>query len=107
MRRTKKFTALVMAAAMALTLAGCSDSGTASTTAANTEKAASAETTAAGTAAAETTAAAAMWPEKDVTVIVPASAGGGTDIFARAVTDYLQRSTGIYLKNAENMKLKV
>lgn len=95
MRRTKKFTALAMAAAMAFTLAGCSNSGTASTTAATTEKAASAETTAAGTAAAGTAAAeSAMWPEKDVTVIVPASAGGGTDIFARAVTDYLQRSTG-------------
>lgn len=34
------------------------------------------------------------WPQKDVTVYVPAAAGGGTDIFARAVADYLQRSTG-------------
>lgn len=34
------------------------------------------------------------WPGSDVTVYVPAAAGGGTDIFARTVADYLQRSTG-------------
>lgn len=93
MRKTKKLAALVLTAAMALTMAGCSSSSTTSTTAA-------AETTAATTAAAESeaeeteAAETAVWPEKDVTVIVPAAAGGGTDLFARAVSEYLQRTTG-------------
>lgn len=36
----------------------------------------------------------AKWPTSDVTIIVPAAAGGGTDIFARNVADYLGRATG-------------
>ena len=40
------------------------------------------------------TALADSWPTKDVNVIVPANAGGGTDIFTRRVADYLGRATG-------------
>ncbi len=36
----------------------------------------------------------AAWPTKDVNIIVPANAGGGTDIFTRRIADYLSRATG-------------
>ena len=45
-------------------------------------------------AVAVTAGAEAEWPTKDVNVIVPANAGGGTDLFARRVADYLSRATG-------------
>ncbi len=34
------------------------------------------------------------WPQKDVQIIVPANAGGGTDIVARIVAAYLAEATG-------------
>ncbi|QQO08667.1 Bug family tripartite tricarboxylate transporter substrate binding protein [Breznakiella homolactica] len=72
----KRVTGLVLAMAMCvlmLTFVGCS---------ASNEKSSNADE---GTAA---------WPTKDVTIYVPAAAGGGTDIFTRMVADYLQRTTG-------------
>ena len=85
----KKLISTLLAASMMLTLAAC---GSGSTTA--TETTAAAKEAAAEADAANDTAATAEWPQGDVTVVVPAAAGGGTDIFARIVTDYLQRSTG-------------
>ncbi len=41
-----------------------------------------------------TAAAEETWPSGDVTLIVPAAAGGGTDIMARIVATYLQETTG-------------
>lgn len=35
-----------------------------------------------------------IWPSDTVSIIVPAAAGGGTDIFARIVASYLQKETG-------------
>lgn len=35
-----------------------------------------------------------VWPEKDVTIIVPFAAGGGTDVVARALAEALKESTG-------------
>ena len=86
----KKIISALIASSMVLALTAC---GSGSSTAA-TETSAAAETTAEAASAAGETAAEAEWPEGDVTVVVPAAAGGGTDIFTRIVTDYLQRSTG-------------
>jgi tripartite-type tricarboxylate transporter receptor subunit TctC len=39
-------------------------------------------------------AARAAWPERPVTIIVPFAAGGGTDISARVLAQYLERELG-------------
>lgn len=39
-------------------------------------------------------AARAAWPERPVTIIVPFAAGGGTDISARVMAQYLERDLG-------------
>lgn len=88
----KKVISAVLAASMMLTLAACSSGSTATeTTAASQQAESSASADSSETKAAAETA---EWPQGDVTVVVPAAAGGGTDIYARIVTDYLQRSTG-------------
>lgn len=86
----KKIVSTILAASMMLTMAACGTSGTA------TETTAAAAATEMASEAADTNkdADTATWPQGDVTVVVPAAAGGGTDIFTRIVTDYLQRSTG-------------
>ncbi|MDO4960820.1 MAG: tripartite tricarboxylate transporter substrate binding protein [Eubacteriales bacterium] len=95
----KKF-ALVLAAAMGLTLAACSGSQQAAPAATT----AAAETTAAATeaakqeAAAETTAAEAAagldFPTETITLICPFSAGGGTDVGARFLAESLSKVVG-------------
>lgn len=70
----RKVLALMMAAAMAVSLTACSDGSSAP-----------AETKAAGT---ETTAAAeSAWTNEQITAIVPYDAGGGTDTVMRALAD--------------------
>lgn len=74
----KKVFAMLLALAMMFSLAACGG-----------------ETTGESTPPPDTGASnSPAWPGSDVTVYVPAAAGGGTDIFARTVADYLQRSTG-------------
>ena len=108
----KKTIAMLLAAAMTASLAACSSGApaaattaapaatTAATTAAQTTAApAASEAPAAETKAAETTAAAAeeykpTWPKKTVTFTVPAAPGGGTDLAARVIAEYMQRVTG-------------
>ena len=103
-KRALAAAALMLAASM---LAACSKpaapaattAAPAATTAAATT-AAAAETKAAETpaaAAAETTAAAAAevnWPTKPITVIVPAAAGGDTDLNTRVFCKYFQEALG-------------
>lgn len=81
----KKLIAAILAAAMALSLAACS--GKSGSSSSNV-------TAGSGDGAASGSQSGTVWPTGDVTVYVPAAAGGGTDIFARTVADYLQRSTG-------------
>ena len=83
----KKVFALILSIVMILSMAACGSGSNASSQPA---------TTSAPKTETETgkTAEAAQWPTGDVTIIVPAAAGGGTDIFARAVADGLQRTTG-------------
>lgn len=105
----KKKIAIVMAAAMALTMAGCSVSTTskapAGTTAQTTE---SASETAAGSSeaadsaeaakgdAAETTGAAAAtdYPNKPINMIIPYGAGGTTDVYGRTLAALLEKQLG-------------
>lgn len=86
----KKIISALIASSMVLALTACGGSSTAATE----TTAAAAETSAEASSDAGEAGAEAEWPEGDVTVVVPAAAGGGTDIFTRIVTDYLQRSTG-------------
>lgn len=72
----KKAIALILAMVMALSMVAC---GAQTTTTQTPSAGQNAETT---------------WPTSDITIIVPAAAGGGTDIFARAIADGLQRTTG-------------
>lgn len=105
-------------------LAGCGSSSTTETTASGTTAsettteattASAEETTSAETTAAETTTAGSAgettasseegttssssgtvteWPTSSVSIVVPASAGGGTDLLARALTDKLGEKLG-------------
>lgn len=81
----KKLIASALALAMALTLVSCS-----SKPSETNNPSAPSSGTSQGTPQGTETA----WPDGDVTVYVPAAAGGGTDIFARAVADGLKRTTG-------------
>lgn len=92
----KRILATVLAGVMVMGLAGCSGSGsTASTTAA----AAPAETQAAAAgseAAAAPEAAATDWaPSSTVSIVVPAGAGGDTDLTARVFAQYAKELTGV------------
>lgn len=83
----------MMAAAMALSMTACGG-GTSNTTAA-----AAADTTAAQTgapaAAADTEAQASDWaPSTTVSIVVPAGAGGNTDLSARVFAEFAKKMTG-------------
>lgn len=92
----KRIMATVLAGAMALGLAGCGGSGAEATTAA----AAPAETKAEAAAsdngeAAEVETAATDWaPSTTVSIVVPAGAGGNTDLSARVFAQYAKELTG-------------
>lgn len=92
----KKVIALVMVCAMVLGLAACgggSSSGS-SNSAASAEPAAATET--AGGEAAEATDAPVAWaPSGTVSIIVPAGAGGNTDLSARVFAQYAKELTGV------------
>lgn len=80
--KMKKLASLIMAAAIAASLAACGNSG-------NTSVAGSATQ-----ATSSSSASALDWPKQPVNVMVPASAGGGTDIMVRLVNEYFTKETG-------------
>lgn len=93
----KRILATVLAGAMAFGLAGCGGSETAATTAAATTAAAdnggSADNAGGDAAPAETTAT--SWaPSTTVSIVVPAGAGGNTDLSARVFAQYAKEMTG-------------
>lgn len=92
----KRFLATVMmAGTMAAALAGCGGSSSTTTTAAATE---AAKTEAAATEAAGESAAASesSWkPSTTVSIVVPAGAGGNTDLSARVFAQYAKELTGV------------
>lgn len=90
----RKVLAVLVAGTMAMSLAACggSSSSTASTTAAATTAAAA---EAAGGEAAEVETAATDWaPSTTVSIVVPAGAGGNTDLSARVFAQYAKEITG-------------
>lgn len=86
----KRVLATVLAGAMAMSLAGCGGSETAATTAAATTAAAAAS----GDGAAAETTATSWEPTTTVSIVVPAGAGGNTDLSARVFAQYAKELTG-------------
>ncbi len=94
----KRILATVMAGAMVLGLAGCGGSEPAATTAAATTAAATqaaAEAAPGGGEAAPAETQASNWaPSTTVSIVVPAGAGGNTDLSARGFAEYAKKFTG-------------
>ncbi len=92
----KRLLATVMAAGVVLSMTACGSSQTQATTAETTKAAASSEAAATkGSEAAGTEAAASTWkPATTVSIVVPAGAGGNTDLSARVFAEYAKRMTG-------------
>lgn len=100
----KKRIALIMAAAVALSMSGCSVSTTSKTTettaAQTTAAAADTETTAADSSAAGTEsteaakAAETDYPNKPINMIIPYGAGGTTDVYGRTLAALLEKQLG-------------
>lgn len=93
----RKFKGAAIMTIVAMFCTACSSgasSATQTTAAAKTEAAAEASEAADTAGEAEKKDSAVDWPEKEVTLVVPASAGGGTDQYARALSAYFQKKTG-------------
>ncbi|HJA72605.1 MAG TPA: tripartite tricarboxylate transporter substrate binding protein [Candidatus Lachnoclostridium stercoravium] len=88
----KKILATILAGTMALSLAACGGSETASETTAAPAAESGSEAAAEGGDA----AAASDWkPEGTVSIVVPAGAGGDTDLSARVFAQYAKELTGV------------
>ena len=88
----KKLVMAVMAGTMAFSLAACGGSSTSGTTAAAGDKIAAAD---AGSGdAAGSTSSSAWEPSTTVSIVVPAGAGGNTDLSARVFAQYAKELTG-------------
>ena len=88
----KKILATILAGTMALSLAACGGSETASETTAAPAADSGSEAAAEGGDA----AAASDWkPEGTVSIVVPAGAGGDTDLSARVFAQYAKELTGV------------
>lgn len=93
----KRILATVLAGMAAISLVGCgSGTETASTTAAATQAAGgSGDSGNSGAAAAEVETTATSWaPSTTVSIVVPAGAGGNTDLSARVFAQYAKEMTG-------------
>ncbi|WP_243109938.1 tripartite tricarboxylate transporter substrate binding protein [Clostridium sp. E02] len=93
----KRFLATVMTAGLVLGMTACGGSQTQSTTATETTKAADSSEAAdtKGSEAASSQAAASTWkPTTTVSIVVPAGAGGNTDLSARVFAEYAKKMTG-------------
>lgn len=80
MKKMKRIFSLVLALAMALTLAACGN------------QPANPDTEGNGDTQQETKL---DWPKKTITIICPYSAGGGSDLMSRAVADELSKRLGV------------
>lgn len=84
----KKLISLILAMIMVVSLCACGNSTT--TPATEAAKAPEAAHEVAPEAPAAEAEAVTKWPVKDVTMVIPYSAGGGTDLIARAYADALE-----------------
>lgn len=83
----KKFLSMLAAAALCLSLAACGNSATGSSSAPGGSSDAPAANTASGTSE-------SAWPSGDVTIYVPANAGGSSDTIARLYAEKFKSITG-------------
>lgn len=91
----KRLLASVLAAGMVLGLAACGGSSEPATTATVTTKESSGDTAApAGDAGTVETQATDWAPSTTVSIVVPAGAGGNTDLSARVFAEYAKKMTG-------------
>lgn len=96
----KKRIAIIMAAALALSMSGCSVSTTSKETTTAATEASAAETEAADSSAAsaDSTAAEAEaatdYPNKPINMIIPYGAGGTTDVYGRTLAALLEKQLG-------------
>ncbi len=93
----KRLLASVLAAGMVLSLAACGGTETAATTAAaaDTTAAPAGKEEVAGAEAEGEAAPASDWaPSTTVSIVVPAGAGGNTDLSARVFAEYAKKMTG-------------
>lgn len=83
----KKLAALLISLAMILAMAvtGCSSSGSGQTASPQPSQ----------PAGSQTPAASGDYPKSSIQVVVPFSAGGGTDLFARIVVDKMSQIVGV------------
>lgn len=103
----KKIVAVTLAAAMAISMAGCAGNGPAKATSAETaagtgagEKAdpASENKEAEGTGSPKEEGGTAAWadfPKKPIQIICPVKAGGDTDYNTRVIAQYLSKYLGV------------
>lgn len=94
----KKLTALILAGLMLFGLVGCGQSGEPSNSQPSNSQGQDAQPSASEPVASEPEAsepsAADGWPEKSITVYVPASPGGTTDNTCRVISEYLEQELG-------------
>ncbi|MCD8222027.1 MAG: tripartite tricarboxylate transporter substrate binding protein [Clostridiales bacterium] len=88
----KQLLALALAGMMALSLAGCGSSSSSSSSSTSTTAAAASGETEAAAEAGEAAASDVELPKK-IEMQVPASAGGGTDVVARALSSYINSNS--------------
>ena len=96
MKTAKKFLALALAMLMVLALAACGSSAPAKEDAAPAEEAAAPAEEAAAPAE-EAAAPASNYPTKDIYVVCPWGAGGGTDACLRALCQAMSEELGVNL----------
>ena len=101
MKKMNKMLAMLLSAAMVLGLTACGSSQSGDSSAAKTEAATTAAATEAAAEAATEAAAQSQesadldWPKETITLVVPASAGGGTDLMARLWAEYASKKLGV------------
>lgn len=86
MKKRNLVGSLMVAFSLIVSLTACSTNGSGSE--------GGTQTTASSESSKNESQEAQKWPTGDVTLVVPAAAGGGTDIFARIVANYMQSKTG-------------
>lgn len=91
----KKSLVALLATLMVLSLCACGGSTTSTPSGTGSNSQSSAPAASAGNAATSANSTTEVeWPTGPITLVVPAKAGGGTDVYARIAADYFERATG-------------
>lgn len=95
MKKFNRVLAALLSVCMIFALAACGAAPAAAPTAAPTEAPAANEAPAVDAAPAEETVESLNYPSDTVSIICPYSAGGGTDLIARAMADWFAKKWGV------------